>query len=247
MYRIGIDVGGAFTDFTLLDEKDGQVGFHKVASTPADPSTAIERGIADLLDRYRIAPSEVSHIGHGTTVATNLVIERRGALTGLLTTRGFRDVIEIGRQVRPHLFDYSVVKPPPLATREHRHEISERVDAHGAVIAALDEREVEAAANKLKAAGVKSVAVCFLHSYRNPAHEQAARRVDERLLPDAYVSISSDVLPEFREYERWSTTLLNAAVGPRMETYLEGFLSRVKSLGIAVEPFTIHSNGGLMS
>ncbi|HYK14999.1 MAG TPA: hydantoinase/oxoprolinase family protein [Burkholderiales bacterium] len=247
MYRIGIDVGGTFTDFTLLREEDGQVSYHKVASTPRDPSQAIEQGIADLLRMHTIAPAQVGHVGHGTTVATNLVIERRGALTGLLTTRGFRDVIEIGRQVRPHLFDYNVVKPPPLAAREHRHEISERVDAHGTVIAALDEREVEAAANKLKAAGVKSVAVCFLHSYRNPAHEQAARRVVERVLPAAYVSISSDVLPEFREYERWSTTLLNAAVGPRMETYLEGFLSRVKNLGIAVEPFTIHSNGGLMS
>ena len=196
---------------------------------------------------HRIAPAEVAHVGHGTTVATNLVIERRGAVTGLITTKGFRDVIEIGRQVRPHLYDYRVVKPPPLAAREHRHEIGERIDAHGKVIAALDEREVEAAAEKLKAAGVKSVAVCFLHSYRNPAHEQAARRVVERVLPDTYVSVSSDVLPEFREYERWSTTLLNAAVGPRMQTYLDGFLARVKNLGIGVEPFTIHSNGGLMS
>ena len=247
MYRIGIDVGGTFTDFTLLREEDGQVSYHKVASTPRDPSLAIEQGIADLLKMHKIAPAQVGHIGHGTTVATNLVIERRGAVTGLITTKGFRDVIEIGRQVRPHLFDYGVVKPPPLAAREHRHEISERMDSRGAVIAALDENEVEAAAQSLKAAGVKAVAVCFLHSYRNPAHEQAARRVVERVLPDAYISVSSDVLPEFREYERWSTTLLNAAVGPRMETYLEGFLKRVKDLGIAVEPFTIHSNGGLMS
>ena len=247
MYRIGLDVGGTFTDFTLLREADGQVSYHKVASTPRDPSQAIEQGIADLLKMHTIAPAEIAHIGHGTTVATNLVIERRGAITGLITTKGFRDVIEIGRQVRPHLYDYRVVKPPPLAMREHRHEINERVDAHGTVISALDEREVEAAAERLKSAGVKSVAVCFLHSYRNPAHEQAARRVIERILPDAYVSVSSDVLPEFREYERWSTTLLNAAVGPRMQTYLDGFLARVKNLGIAVEPFTIHSNGGLMS
>ncbi|MEO7728612.1 MAG: hydantoinase/oxoprolinase family protein [Burkholderiales bacterium] len=247
MYRIGIDVGGTFTDFTLLREEDGQVSYHKVASTPHDPSQAIEQGIADLLKMHGIAPGEVGHIGHGTTVATNLIIERRGAVTGLITTKGFRDVIEIGRQVRPHLFDYSVVKPPPLAVREHRHEINERIDARGNIIAALDAREVETAAGHLKSAGVKSVAVCFLHSYRNPAHEQAARRVVERVLPDAYISVSSDVLPEFREYERWSTTLLNAAVGPRMETYLESFLARVKNLGIAVEPFTIHSNGGLMS
>jgi N-methylhydantoinase A len=109
LYRIGIDVGGTFTDFTLLREEDGQVSYHKVASTPRDPSQAIEQGIADLLRMHAIAPAQVGHVGHGTTVATNLVIERRGALTGLLTTRGFRDVIEIGRQVRPHLFDYNVV------------------------------------------------------------------------------------------------------------------------------------------
>lgn len=246
-YRIGIDVGGTFTDFTLLRESDGQVSFHKVASTPRDPSQAIEQGIADLLGMHDIAAGEVGHIGHGTTVATNLVIERRGAVTGMLTTRGFRDVIEIGRQVRPHLFDYGVTKPPPLAAREHRIEIGERVNSRGDVLVALDEREVEAAATQLRRAGVKSVAVCFLHSYRNPLHEQAARRVVERLMPDAYVSVSSEVLPEFREYERWSTTLLNAAVGPRMEAYLESFFARVKNLGIAVEPFTIHSNGGLMS
>jgi N-methylhydantoinase A len=247
VYRVGIDVGGTFTDFTLLREQDGTVSFHKVPSTPRDPSQAIEQGIADLLRMHTIAPSQVGHIGHGTTVATNLVIERRGALTGLITTRGFRDVIEIGRQVRPHLFDYSVTKPPPLAVRAHRFEIGERVNSRGEILVALDEGEVEAAAVQLKHAGVKSVAVCFLHSYRNPAHEQAARRVVERVLPAAYVSVSSEVLPEFREYERWSTTLLNAAVGPRMQTYLEGFLTRVKNVGISVEPFTIHSNGGLMS
>jgi len=247
VYRIGIDVGGTFTDFTLLREEDGQVSFHKVASTPRDPSQAIGQGIADLLATHAIPPGDVAHVGHGTTVATNLVIERRGAATGLITTRGFRDVIEIGRQVRPHLFDYSVTKPPPLAARAHRFEIGERVNSRGEGLVALSEGEVEAAAVQLKHAGVESVAVCFLHSYRNPAHERAARRVVERVLPAAYISVSSEVLPEFREYERWSTTLLNAAVGPRMATYLESFLARVKDLGIRVEPFTIHSNGGLMS
>jgi len=247
MYRVGIDVGGTFTDFTLLAENGGGVIFHKVASTPGDPSEAIERGIADLLKAHRIAPCEVSHVGHGTTVATNLVIERKGAVTGLITTKGFRDVLEIGRQTRPHLYDYRVVKPPPLARREHRIEVAERVDAAGAVLAALDGREVERAAARLKADGVRSVAICFLHSYRNPEHERRARAVVERMMPDAYVSISSEVLPEFREYERMSTTVLNAAVGPRMEAYLDRFLERVKGLGIEGEPFTIHSNGGLMS
>jgi len=247
VFRIGIDVGGTFTDFTLLNEEDGSVHFHKVASTPHDPSAAIEHGISELLQTYKIAPEDIGHIGHGTTVATNLIIERRGALTGLITTKGFRDVIEIGRQVRPHLFDYTVVKPPPLAARQHRIEVSERIAANGDVVTALDEREVESAAARLKAARIQSVAICFLHAYRNPSHEQAARRIIDRVMPDAYVSVSSEVLPEFREYERWATTLLNAAVGPRMETYLESFLARVKKIGIGVEPFTIHSNGGLMS
>ena len=247
MFRIGIDVGGTFTDFTLLEEASGRVSFHKVASTPLDPSEAIEHGIAELLAAHRIAPREVSHVGHGTTVATNLVIERKGAVTGLITTKGFRDVLEIGRQTRPHLYDYRVTKPPPLARREHRMEIAERVNAAGAVLSALDEREVEQAAQRLKADGVRSVAICFLHSYRNPAHERSARAVVERVMPDAYISVSSEVLPEFREFERLSTTVLNAAVGPRMERYLDRFLERVKALGIAAEPYTIHSNGGLMS
>ena len=247
MYRIGIDVGGTFTDFTLLDEQDGRVAFHKVPSTPDDPSTAIERGIADLLEQHRIAPSAVSHIGHGTTVATNLVIERRGARTGLLTTQGFRDVIELARQTRPHLYDYSVGKPPPLAAREDRIEVRERMTAAGEVMVPVDDADLERAVGVLKTAEVRSVAVCFLHSYRNPAHEQRARAVVERLMPEAYVSVSSEVLPEFREYERISTTLLNATIGPRMERYLDRFVERVKSLGIEVEPFTIHSNGGLMS
>ncbi len=247
MYRIGIDVGGTFTDFTLLEEVSGRVSFHKVTSTPQDPSEAIERGIADLLQAHRIAPREVSHVGHGTTVATNLVIERKGAVTGLITTKGFRDVLEIGRQTRPHLYDYRVTKPPPLARREHRIEVNERVNASGAVLTELNEREVEDAAKRLAADGVRSVAICFLHAYRRPDHERRARAAVERVMPDAYISVSSEVLPEFREFERLSTTVLNAAVGPRMERYLDRFLQRLKARGITADPYTVHSNGGLMS
>lgn len=247
MYRIGIDVGGTFTDFTLLDESDGRVHFHKVASTPADPSEAIATGIADLLAAQGLAPDQVGHIGHGTTVATNLVIERRGALAGLLTTRGFRDVLEIGRQTRPHLYDYARGKPPPLIAREHRIELDERVDARGEVVRALAGSELDAAVLCLRRAGVRSIAVCFLHAYRNAGHEAQARAAIERLFPQAYISVSSEVLPEFREYERLSTTALNAVVGPRMQTYLDRFVERVRAIGITREPYTIHSNGGLMS
>lgn len=247
MYRIGIDVGGTFTDFTLVNEQTGEVAFHKVPSTPHDPSEAIERGIAELLRDHQIRPDEVGHIGHGTTVATNLIIERKGAPCGLITTRGFRDVLELARQTRPHLYDYTVVKPPPLVPRMWRKEVGERLLADGSVREPLDEGGVRRAALALREAGVESVAICFLHAYRNPSHERRARDIVREVMPDVYVSISSEVLPEFREYERLSTTAMNASIGPRMQLYLRRFLDRVAQMGIAVEPLTIHSNGGLMS
>ena len=247
MYRIGIDVGGTFTDFTLVDEQTGGVAFHKVPSTPHDPSEAIERGIAELLRDHAIQPGEIGHIGHGTTVATNLIIERKGASCGLITTRGFRDVLELARQTRPHLYDYTVVKPPPLVPRMWRKEVGERLLADGSVREPLDEGDVRRAALELREAGVESVAICFLHAYRNPTHERRARDIVREVMPDVYVSVSSEVLPEFREYERLSTTAMNASIGPRMQIYLRRFLDRVAQMGIAAEPLTIHSNGGLMS
>lgn len=247
MYRIGIDVGGTFTDFTLIDEDVGDVKFHKVPSTPHDPSEAIERGIADLLNQHGIAAAEVVHIGHGTTVATNLIIERKGSQVGLITTQGFRDILEIGRQTRPHLFDYAVGKPPALVPRRHRIEVSERMSAQGDVLVALDEGAVRAAAETFREAGLEAVAICFLHAYANAEHEQRAKAIVLSVLPQAYVSLSSEVLPEFREYERLSTTVLNAAVGPRMARYLDRFLDRVREQGMVNPPYTIHSNGGLMS
>jgi N-methylhydantoinase A len=247
MYRIGVDVGGTFTDFTIVKEQDGAVFNFKIPSTPQDPSKAIQDGVRQMLANLDIAPEAVSYLGHGTTVATNMVIERRGAATGLLTTKGFKDVLEIGRQVRPRLYDYTVGKQSPLVAREHRLEIPERVGPGGEILKALDEAELKAAVEQLKTANIQSVAVCFLHSYQTPNHEKRARAVVERLMPEAYISLSCEVLPEFREYERLSTTVLNAFIGPRMQTYLERFLARVRELGIKVTPYTTHSNGGLMS
>jgi len=247
MYRIGIDVGGTFTDFTVIDENLGEVKFHKVPSTPHDPSEAIEQGISELLSHHKIAAGDISHVGHGTTVATNLIIERKGAPVGLIITRGFRDILEIGRQTRPHLFDYSVGKPPVLVARRHRLEVDERINARGEVLVALDEGAVRNAAITLREAGIEAVTICFLHAYINPAHEQRARDIAREVMPAAYISVSSEVLPEFREYERLSTTVLNASVGPRMARYLDRFLERVRGLDITHPPFTIHSNGGLMS
>lgn len=247
MIRIGIDVGGTFTDFILMDEADGAIRFYKVPSTPGDPSEAIENGLRQLMDLAGVAGKDVGYLGHGTTVATNIVIERRGARTGLLTTKGFRDVLELGRQARPSIYDYRVRKPAPLVPRERRQEVTERIGPEGTALIALDPASLDAAVLKLKEEKVEAVAICFLHSYLAPEHEETARAAVERLLPGVYVSVSSRILPEFREFERMSTTVVNAFTGPRMGRYLDEFRRRVASLGIPAEPYTIHSNGGLMS
>ena len=247
MYRIGVDVGGTFTDFTLHDDTSGDIRFFKVPSTPSDPSQAIEDGLVEMLASFRLSASKVSYIGHGTTVATNIVIERRGARTGLLTTNGFRDVLELGRQARPSIYDYRVQKAPVLVPRDRRIEVKERIGPDGAILIPLDDASLDNAIAALKAAKVESVAICFLHSYRVPEHEARAKAAVERHMPGIYVSVSSEILPEFREFERMSTTVVNAFVGPRMGKYLDHFRERVRRIGIPVEPYTIHSNGGLMS
>ena len=247
MYRIGVDVGGTFTDFTITNS-GGSAGFHyKVPSTPADPSVAIVAGVEQILDIYRIEPRTISYIGHGTTVATNMILEGRGVPTGLVTTRGFRDVLAIGRQTRPALYDTSVRKPEPLVERYRRREVGERLSAKGEELSPLDEAELETVLRELAASGVKAIAVSFLHAYRNPTHEEKAGEIIAKALPGIFVSLSSKVLPEFREYERTSTTVLNAYVGPKVAHYLDRLNARLGGLGIRVEPLTIHSNGGLLS
>lgn len=247
MYRIGIDVGGTFTDFVLLKTADEAVVYYKRPSTPHDPSEAIAAGLTELLEIENIDPRDVDFLGHGTTVATNMIIERRGVSTGLLATKGFRDVLAIGRQSRPSLYDYRVRKIDPLVPRKHRVEVDERLAANGEVLNAIEESAVVAEAKRLWSDGVRAIAICFLHSYRNPSHEEAARRAVQQALPDAYVSISSEVLPEFREYERTSTTVLNAYVGPKMRAYTRELRERLKNIGVPVQPMTVHSNGGLLS
>jgi N-methylhydantoinase A len=247
MVRIGLDVGGTFTDFTVFDSVRGEVRHHKVPSTPANPADAIRLGLAQILTRFGIDPGDVHFLGHGTTVATNMVLERKGAKTGLITTRGFRDVLEIGRQTRPNLYDYTERNPLPLAARQDRHEVRERILADGTVELPLDEAELREAIRALREAGVESVAICFLHSYRRPDHERAARQIVMEEMAAAYVSASSDVVPEFREYERLSTTVINAYVGPRMARYCARLAGDVKQLGIKTEPWTFHSGGGLVS
>lgn len=247
MYRLGIDVGGTFTDFTLLNAETGATRHYKASSTPGDPSESIRDGIAAILALEGVDGAALQFLGHGTTVATNMAIERRGARTGLITTRGFRDVLEVGRQLRPHLYDYTQAKQPPLVPRRRRHEVVERVGADGAIVTPLDEASVAAALQGLAQEDVAAVAVCFLHCYQTPDHERRVRAMIEEAMPDAYISLSSEVLPEFREYERLSTTVLNAYLGPAMAKYLKGFLESVHRLAPKTEPYTIHSNGGLMT
>jgi N-methylhydantoinase A len=247
MIRIGLDVGGTFTDFTLLDERTGALHFHKIPSTPDDPSEAIRLGLTGLLDMVGRGGADVAFLAHGTTVATNMVVEQRGARTGLLTTRGFRDILEIGRQTRPNLYDYRDRNPDPVVPRERRYEITERVRFDGTVEQPLDTAELETAANALRAAGVEAIAICFLHSYRDAAHEQTARAIVERLAPGCFLSLSSDVLPEFREFERTSTTAINAYVGPRMAAYCAKLETDLAALGLPCNAHTFHSNGGLVS
>ena len=246
MVRIGIDVGGTFTDFVMADTKSGALSYFKVPSSPADPSVAIADGTREMLQHFSVTADQVEYFGHGTTVATNMVIERRGVPTGLITTKGFRDVLAIGRQTRPSLYDYSVQRPAPLVQRFRRLEVAERLQADGAVLEPLDESELEARVRELVDGGAQAIAVAFLHSYRNPAHEVQARKVIARVAPNMHVSISHEVLPEFREYERTSTTVLNAYVAPRMQHYLDRLRSRLVEVGVKVEPLTFHSNGGLM-
>jgi N-methylhydantoinase A len=244
--RIGIDVGGTFTDFTVLSTAEVSLHHFKVPSTPHDPSIAIHDGLQRVFEAgYR--PDSVEYIGHGTTVATNIIIERQGTLTGLITTKGQRDVLEIARQQRPHLYDYSVQRPKPLVDRRLRVEIEERIAADGTVIAPLNEDDVRKAAELLRSAGVRAVAICFIHAYRYAQHEQRAGKLLRELLPHIPISLSSDVQPEFREFERFSTTVMNSYLTPKMSAYLDSLQHRCNDLSVPVRPYTVHSNGGLMS
>ena len=245
-WRIGIDSGGTFTDVCLFDDASGRVEVWKVPSTPADPSQAIARGTEEGLARVEASTAEVAYFGHGTTVATNALIQHRGVPTGLLTTEGFRDLLEIGRQKRPELYDLQADKPPPLVTRDLRFGIRERLRHDGSVETPLDEDDVRQAARALKAAGVQAVAVGFLYGFVRSEHEEAAKRIIAEEFPEAFVCASHEVAPEFREYERISTAVVNAYLGPVMRGYIERLAERLTALGIAVAPHLTQSNGGVI-
>jgi N-methylhydantoinase A len=227
-YRLGIDTGGTFTDVVLFDEADQKVYVTKTPSTPSNPALAVINGI-DKITRIRgINPENIDFLVHGTTVATNALLEYKGIETALLLTEGFKDILSIARQARPKLFDWFAKRPDPLVPRRSRYEISERVSSNGEIIKTLDRDQIKAIAIELRERNMRSIAVCLLHPYANRSHEREIKKVFSRYFPGAKVCLSSDVLSEIREYERMSTTVINAYVMPIIERYLEDVRKRME-------------------
>ncbi|WP_299875294.1 hydantoinase/oxoprolinase family protein [uncultured Sulfitobacter sp.] len=243
--RLGVDIGGTFTDVVL--EKQGETFSTKVLTTYAAPENAIIDGMHQVCAKAGIEPSQIGQIIHGTTLATNALIERRGAKTALITTEGFRDVIEMRTESRFEQYDLNLNLPDPLLPRQMRFTVSERVDANGTVLIPLDKAEVEAVVAQIAQGGFESVAVGLIHSYLNPAHEQQVRDVLAQKLPGVSVSISSEVSPQMREYERFNTVVANAYIKPLMASYLGRLEERLKAQGVGCRIFLMHSGGGIIS
>ena len=244
--RVAVDIGGTFTDIVLATA-DGRFVPLKISTTPVDPSDAVIEGLAQLLADNGVAPETVTDVVHGTTVGSNTILQKTGARTGLLTTRGFRDVLEIARIRTPTMFDLSWVKPEPLVERRFRLEVSGRIAADGSVVEPLDRAGVLAAGETFRRNGIEAVAVCFINSYVNPAHEQEAASVLADAYPDLLVTASCTVLPEIKEYERTSTTVVNAYLLPAMRTYVARLQERLRTLGLDAPLLVMASNGGIMS
>ncbi len=244
-WRLGVDIGGTFTDVVL--EGGNEVFSTKVLTTYDAPENAILDGLSQVCGKAHINPAEITQIIHGTTLATNALIERRGARTALITTEGFRDVIEMRTESRFEQYDLNLTLPEPLLPRQRRYTLRERVGADGDVLVALDRNDIESLADELALAGYDSVAIGFLHSYLNPAHERMVRDVLSRKLPDMMVSLSSDVSPQMREYERFNTTIANAYIKPLMKSYLDRLADRLENAGTTCPIFLMHSGGGIIS
>ena len=244
---VGIDTGGTFTDLVAADINSGLTWYHKVPTTTGDPARGILDGIAELLDQNHIARRDVAFLVLGTTLATNAVLEGKWAATGVMTTAGFRDVLELARQRRPHYFNLDIPKPMPPAARDCRLEVRERVAQDGSVVTPLDEDDVRRAVEILKAKKVEAVAICFMHAYANADHEERARALVKSLWPEIYLCTSNEVLGEFREFERFSTAAVNASLMPIMDRTMTQFEQGVAALGIRNTPRVMQSNGGAVS
>ena len=244
--RVAADIGGTFTDIALR-LPDGRLLTRKVPSTPHDYAEAVVAGVCAVLDESGIARDGVDEVLHATTVATNAILEKKGARTALITTKGFRDVLEMRRIRTPSLYEPLYVKPAPLVPRRLRFEVAERLAADGTVLTPLSEAELRAAIAEIERQEAEAVAVCFLHAYANPVHERQAGAVLTAALPDRFISLSCDVLPEIREYERTSTTVINAYLGPPVRSYLRSLAERLEEAGIDARLMVMQSGGGILS
>ena len=244
-FRLGVDIGGTFTDVVL--EGPDTFASVKVLTTYAAPENAILEGMAAVCAKAGVQPNQISQMIHGTTLATNALIERKGAKTALITTQGFRDVIEMRTESRFEQYDLNLQLPAPLLPRNRRYTVQERLDARGQVLTPLDINEIKALAETLKAASYESIAIGLLHAYANPDHERAVAEVLRAALPEVHLSLSSDVSPQMREYERFNTTVANAYIKPLMKSYLSRLADRLAAQGMGGDIFLMHSGGGLMS
>ncbi|MFB3906170.1 MAG: hydantoinase/oxoprolinase family protein [Acidobacteriota bacterium] len=245
--KLGVDVGGTFTDFVLIDQADQSIRITKTPSTPWSPDEGVIEGIRKVSRLFSIDPAGIDFLIHGTTVATNALIERKGVNAALITTCGFRDVLHIARQVRPKLYNFFERRPEPLIPRYLRYEVLERTLFNGEICEPLDEDAVRSTARSIQAQGIRVVAVCLLHSYANPSHEQRVREILLETAPNLRVSLSSEILPEFKEYERMSTTVINAYVMPIVEQYLQQIMTGIKHLQVPSDLHIMQSNGGVMT
>ena len=244
-YRLGCDIGGTFTDFVLLNDKTGEISVNKCLTTPGDPSDAVEQGMKELEVKKKGFIQKLDELIHGTTLVINSIIERKGAITGLITTKGFRDVLELGREIRYAPYDVFSEFPQSLIPRHLRFEVDERIRSDGTVLKPLKEEDAERTIQKLLGMGVESIAVCLLNSFENPAHELMLKEVIQSISPNVSVSISYEVLPQIREYERTSTTATNAYVKPLTGKYLSKLDDRLSSIGFKGNLFIMLSSGGI--
>ncbi|HVQ75484.1 MAG TPA: hydantoinase/oxoprolinase family protein, partial [Candidatus Binatia bacterium] len=244
--RVGVDIGGTFTDIVFLDG-DGRIHTKKVSSSVDDYARAIVDGLREVFEESGLTGAEVTEVLHGTTVASNAILEQRGARTGLITTAGFRDVLEIRRLRMPRLYDLTWEKPAPLVERYLRMTVDERISAAGTVLRPLDPAEVDRAIDRLVAEGVEAVAVCLLNAYANPVHEQVIAEAVRRRAPGLALSVSSEVLPEIKEYERTSTAVINAYVMPVVRQYLATLRAGLGEIEVRAPLMIMQSNGGLMT
>ena len=246
-FRLGCDIGGTFTDFVLVNDDTGEFQTHKCLTTPSDPSDAVEEGVRQLENQVAGFLSGTEEFIHGTTLVINAIIERKGAVTGLITTQGFRDVLELGREIRYDAYDIFAEYPEPLIPRFLRREIKERIGSDGRIIVPLDENEVRTALDKLLADGIQSLAVCLINAYENPIHEKKIKEIITQSAPALSLSTSVEVLPQIREYERTCTTATNAYVKPITSRYLNKLSNRLDSLGFKGKLFIMLSSGGITS